>query len=73
MFKTLKIEKKEQMIKHMGTTKQEEVQLGATSFNKTLRCTTGSMGTGEEGRRQEDTAKPMELMEECHKDKDFTG
>ena len=69
----LKIGKKERMVERMETTKQEEAQLGATSFNKILRCTTGSMGTGEEGRRQEDTAKPMEPMEECHKDKDFTG
>ena len=69
----LKIGKKERMVERMVTTKQEEAQLGATSFNKTLRCRTGSMGTGEEGRRQEDTANLMEPMEECHRDKDLTG
>ena len=73
MFKTLKIEKKEQAVEHMATTKQEETQLGVTSFNKTPRCTTSSVGTEEEGKWQEDTAKPMEPMEERHKDKDSTG
>ena len=67
----LKIGKKERMVERMVTTKQEEAQLGATSFNKILRCRTGSMGTGEEGRRREDTGNNMELIEEYHRDKDL--
>ena len=69
MFKMLKIEKKEQAVEHMGTTKQEETQLGVTSFNKIPRCTTSSVGTEEEGKRQEDTVNPMGPMEEHHKGK----
>ena len=67
----LKTGKREQMGERTLTTKQEEAQQGATLFNKTLRSRIGSMGTGEEGRRQEDTANLMEPMEECHRDKDL--